>query len=108
MELDPILSLAEKANKQQLDIRLQTIDNDIKLLKRSSSMPKFIELEMFQECGSNRLVKKVSINPEYIVFIKEDGEHSFVYMSNESVLHVISSRDEILNLINGNVKTTIG
>ena len=108
MEMNPLTDLVMQAKDKQLSNQLKSIADDIKSLKGQIIMPKFIELEMFQECGSNRMVKKVSINPEYIVFIKEDGEHSFVYMSNESVLHVISSRDEILNFIKGDIKTAIG
>ena len=55
-----------------------------------------IELEIYQGNGDNALRRKVSINPEYIVFIDDDGDHAFVHMANKSILHTVESREQIL------------
>ena len=62
---------------------------------------KLIEVEIYQGNGAMALKKKVSINPEYIVFIESDEDHAFVHMSNKSILHTVESKDDILNTING-------
>ena len=59
-------------------------------------MVQLIELEIYQGVGDTALHKKVSINPEYIVFIEDDGDHAFVHMANKSILHTVESREQIL------------
>ena len=62
-------------------------------------MTELVELEIYQGLGSATLKKKVSINPEYIAYIEEDGDHALVHMSTKSVLHTVESRDTVLRLI---------
>lgn len=62
-------------------------------------MTELIELEIYQGVGSTSLKKTVSINPEYIAYIEEDGDHALVHMSTKSILHTVATRDSILRLI---------
>lgn len=100
MDLNPLADMAERAKKQQLENRLNKIQNDIDSL-RGDVMRKsdFVTL---QTVGSD----KVSINPAYISYVKEDGANAHIYMNDGSMIEVSGSRNQILNLIEG--KKTIG
>ena len=99
---NPIGAMAELSKEQRI---INAVKSEIQNLKEAKM--KFIEFDIFYEVGSNRLVKKVSVNPAYISYIREDGEHSYVYMSNEAILHALPTRDAILNLINGETSSYI-
>ena len=98
MDQNPLVELSENVKQQKLNDELSSIKTGIKKLN-DKAIPHLIELEIFQEIGSSRIVKKVSINPEYIVCIKEDEPHAFVYLVNEVVLHTVESRSAILELL---------
>jgi len=103
MSIDPLADLTAQVKQRRLENDIKSIKDGIESLKRGRNcMGKLIELEIFQDVGSNRLVKKVSINPEYIVYIREDDTHAYVYMTNDSVLHTVSDRETILKLIEDN------
>ena len=71
-------------------------------------MTKFIEVTDYANLGDTTCLKKVSVNPEYIVAIEEDEGHAIIYLNNKSILHTIESRAEIMTLIKGvNVSTYI-
>lgn len=94
---NPIADLVQKAEQQ----KIEGMRNDITKLKAASTTPRFIDLEIFQDIGSTRVAKRVSINPECIVFIKDDGSHAYVGLSHDTAFHTIESREEILALIQG-------
>lgn len=58
-----------------------------------------IEVTAFEGMGDTTFIKKVSINPEYIVSIEEDNGHGMIHLSNKSVLRVVETRAEIVMLI---------
>lgn len=88
--------LADLVESRRQDILEQKILNII----GRSNMEKLIELEIFRgDIDDSLSHKKVSVNPKYIVFIEENDSHAFVHMSNDSILHTVESRNEILKLI---------
>lgn len=104
---DPLADIIEKANKQKLDNNIKDIKEGIQLLIRERNiMEKLIELSLLQNDDNDFSHKKVSINPKYIAYVEEDDAHAFVHMSNESVLHTVESRNEILKLIEGSANQT--
>lgn len=105
--MNTLLDIVEKAKQQQLDNDLKQIKANIKvLMQERNSMEKLIELGLLQNNGDDLAQKKVSINPKYIAYVEEDEGHAFVHMSNESVLHTVESRNEILKLIEGSANQT--
>lgn len=105
--MNTLLDITEKAKQQQLDRELDKIKMNLNvLLKERNSMEKLIELGLLQNNGDDLAQKKVSINPKYIAYVEEDEGHAFVHMSNESVLHTVESRNEILKLIEGSANQT--
>lgn len=62
-------------------------------------MIKMIEVTEYTNFDDTTHLKKVSVNPEYIAAIEEDGSRAVLYMSNNSVLHTVESRAEILALV---------
>lgn len=106
MNSDPLTDIAEQVKQQKLANELKQIKADINtLMKARDIMPKLIELEIFQTVGGTTLTKKVSINPEYIIFIEEKNDNAIIHMSNDATLHSVESRDEILKLM-GSAKTS--
>ena len=62
-------------------------------------MIKMIEVTEYTNFDDTTHIKKVSVNPEYIAAIEEDGNRAVLYMSNNSVLRTTESREEILALV---------
>ena len=107
MDQNPLIDLASKVERQKLENNIKCIRDDIQLLIRErNSMEKLIELSLLQNDENDFSHKKVSINPKYIAYVEEDDAHAFVHMSNESVLHTVESRSEILKLIEGSPNQT--
>lgn len=106
MNSNPISDIAEQVKQQKLNNELKQIKADIStLMKARDNMPKLIELEIFQTIGGNTSTKKVSINPEYIIFIEEKNDNAIIHMSNDATLHSVESRDDILKLV-GSAKSS--
>lgn len=69
---------------------------------------KFIEVTAYEGMGDTTFIKKVTVNPEYIVSIEEDGKHAILRLSNKAVLRTVETREELVNSIKSQIKTTIG
>ena len=107
MEQNPLIDIANRIQQQRVDGEIQKLSNNIELLKKElNHMEKLIELGLLQSNGDDLTQKKVSINPKYIAYVEEDDSHAFVHMSNESILHTVESRSEILKLIEGSSSQT--
>lgn len=103
MDLNPLADMVEQAKKKQFDNKILGIQQDITQLKGAIMNKSFIELNIL---GGTDASRKLSINPDYIQYIQDDGDHSYVQLSDGTSLHTIESRDAILKLISG--KQTIG
>jgi len=103
MDLNPLADMVEQAKKKQFDNKILGIQQDITQLKGAIMSKSFIELNTLGDMDES---DKISINPEYIQYIKEDGDHAYVRLSDGTSFHTVESRDVILKLILG--KQTIG
>lgn len=99
MNNNPLLDVAERVKQQRLDSEISSIKKDIKSIMEKNDSVKLIELQIYQEVGSSDIIRKISINPNCIAFIREDGDHAFISMTNEVLLHTVESREDILKLI---------
>ena len=97
--MNPLVDLVEQYKQQTTEDTIRKLQADILELQQERRMMKLIDLEIFQDIGGSRIVRKVSVNPEYIVFVKEDKSHSFISLSNGTVLHAIESRSSVLGMI---------
>lgn len=58
-------------------------------------MAQFIEVTACENAEGITHIKKVSINPEFIVSITDDNGHATIRMSDSSVVKAVESRDEV-------------
>ena len=103
MELNPLADMIEQAKKKQFDDKILGIQKNISQLQETMMNKSFIELNILEGTEASH---KISINPDYIQCIQEDGEHASVQLSDGTSFHVIESREVILKLIMR--KQTIG
>lgn len=105
--MNPLADMMQQYSYQKLESDIKNLKVSIDFfIKERNSMEKLIELGLLQNNGDDLAQKKVSINPKYIAYVEEDEGHAFVHMSNESVLHTVESRNEILKLIEGSANQT--
>lgn len=62
-------------------------------------MIKMIEVTEYTNFDDTTHIKKVSVNPEYIVAIEEDGSRAVLHMSNNSIIRTVEPHAEILALV---------
>jgi hypothetical protein len=107
MNPNPLVDIIENTKQLRLENDIKEIKGNLQtLIKERNNMEKLIELGLLQNSEEDLAQKKVSINPKYIAYVEEDEGHAFVHMSNESVLHTVESRNEILKLIEGSTNQT--
>jgi ribosomal protein S11 len=58
-------------------------------------MTQFIEVTACENADGVTHIKKVTINPEFIVSITDDNGHATIRMSDSSVVRAVESRDEV-------------
>lgn len=62
-------------------------------------MTGLMEVTAYEGMGDTTFIKKVTINPEYIVSIEEDSGHGIIHLSNKSILRVVETREEVVELV---------
>ena len=58
-------------------------------------MAQFIEVTACEDIDNTTHIKKVSINPEYIISITDNNGHALIRMSDSSVIKTVESHEEI-------------
>ena len=107
MDMNPLAEISHRYPYQKLESDIKELKASIdRFIGERNCMEKLVELGLLQGDGNDLAQKKVSINPKYIVFVEEDNSHAYVHMSNESILHTVESRSEILKLIEGSSSPT--
>ena len=97
---NPMKDIAEKRKEQIMYNRLDTLEKSVDTLRRNTM--KLVEIEVFQRHATGGSeIHTVSISPEYIVFIEDSGEHSYIHMSDGTTLHAIASQQKLLSLFRG-------
>ena len=107
MDLNPLSDIESKMNRQKLDKSISDLHEDVKFIKGKINMTKYIEVNTLSKepDGSVKFIK-TSINPDYIVSIREEGNFTSIHMTNDYLI-IKESREEVLNLISG-IKSYIG
>ena len=58
-------------------------------------MTQFIEVTACEDMDNTTHIKKITINPEFIVSIVDNNGHALIHMSDNSVINVVETRAEV-------------
>ena len=100
---NPLKDIAERQKEQKLYNKLDALEKSVDNLRRDTM--KLISIEIFPlQANKDATVHTISVNPDQIAFILDDNTHSYIHMSNGTVLHAVASRNNILALIKGDTE----